>query len=193
MYIKLKYKNNYEYLNLSMMSLNETVDNVENNQLTKSIMVKSPMEHKIYDTDYKSVFLAGSIEMGAAVDWQTALAKELENEKIVFFNPRRDDWDSSWEQTIENDKFKEQVLWELNHLKNADIIVMYFDPNTKSPVSMAELGLFINNPNLIVCCPKGFWRKGNVDIICQEYSVKTVDSFSELSQSIKSILHPINS
>lgn len=48
----------------------------------------------------RSLFLAGSIEMGVAVDWQTSLTKFLERPENrmgcdFVFNPRRDDWDSS--------------------------------------------------------------------------------------------------
>ena len=42
-----------------------------------------------------TVFLAGSIEMGAAWDWQKYVEKKLKKENITLFNPRRDDWDSS--------------------------------------------------------------------------------------------------
>ena len=40
------------------------------------------------------VFLAGSIEMGAAEDWQTRLVASLDG--VVALNPRRAAWDSSW-------------------------------------------------------------------------------------------------
>jgi hypothetical protein len=55
-----------------------------------------------------------------------------------------------------------------------------FDPNTKSPVSLLELGLHAKERKLIVYCPEGFWRKGNVDIVCEAYKVKQVKTFEEL-------------
>ncbi len=85
----------------------------------------------------KKIFLAGSIEMGKAENWQEKIVNTF-NKSYLFFNPRRDDWDSSWEQKIENVQFNEQVTWELNALDSSDIIVMYFDPNTKSPISLLE-------------------------------------------------------
>jgi hypothetical protein len=54
---------------------------------------------------------------------------------------------------------------------------MYFDPNTKSPISLLELGLFAQSKKLIVCCPRGFWRKGNVDITCDRYGIPFFDDF----------------
>lgn len=56
---------------------------------------------------------------------------------------------------------------------------MYFDPKTKSPISLLELGLFARTGKLIVVCPKGFWRKGNVDIVCKRYEVKQVETIEE--------------
>lgn len=127
-----------------------------------------------------SVFLAGSIEMGTAENWQMLLESSLADLDILIFNPRRDDWNNSWEQTIDNIQFREQVEWELQRLEEATAIAMYFSPNTKSPISLLELGLFSKSSKMIVCCPQGFWRKGNVDIVCQRYGVDRVDSLEEL-------------
>jgi len=49
---------------------------------------------------------------------------------------------------------------------------MHFSPETKSPISLLELGLYANSDKLIVSCPAGYWRKGNVDIICERYGIK---------------------
>ena len=57
----------------------------------------------------KKVFLAGSIEMGAAEDWQRLAEETLADCEVTIFNPRRDDWDSSWEQRIHNPEFNHQV------------------------------------------------------------------------------------
>jgi hypothetical protein len=147
------------------------------------IEIKSP---NVYDLNlpWKKIFLAGSIEMGVADDWQRVITDRLSNKDCVFFNPRRKHWDSTWEQSINNPQFKEQVEWELKHLEDSDVIVMYFDPNTKSPVSLLELGLFASSGKLIVYCPNGFWRKGNVDIVCKKYNITTVDSLEELIEKL---------
>lgn len=134
------------------------------------------------DFNLPSIFLAGSIEMGVAENWQDKIADALKYELVILFNPRRDDWDASWEQSIKNPNFVEQVEWELDMLNAADWIVMYFDPNTKSPISLLELGLHAKSGKLIVCCPDGFWRKGNVEVICQRYQIPVyndLDSFIE--------------
>jgi hypothetical protein len=134
-----------------------------------------------------SIFLAGSIEMGVAEDWQSKIEEELKDYNITIYNPRRDSWDSSWEQSIHNPQFREQVEWELDHLDKADIIVMYFDENTKSPISLLELGLYASSGKMILYCPEGFWRKGNVDIVANRYDVKQVSSFNELLIAVRGL------
>lgn len=122
----------------------------------------------------RMLFLAGSIEMGAAEKWQDRVVEELKDSDWVVLNPRRDDWDSSWEQTIANDKFREQVEWELECLEKADKILVVFDPNTKSPITLLELGFlagYRDPSKVIVVCPEGFWRKGNVDVVCARYNI----------------------
>lgn len=137
-------------------------------------VVVSKPPHRVEITDRTvRVFLAGSIEMGKAVDWQTKITEEIREKfgntgvDVVICNPRRDDWDSSWTQSIENPKFKEQVDWELDHLLSADVVAMYFDENTKSPITLMELGMVCGyGESVVVYSPDGFWRKGNVDIVC---------------------------
>lgn len=131
------------------------------------------------------VFLAGSIEMGIAVHWQKQIEEAFaEREDVLLYNPRREDWDSSWIQTIDNPQFKEQVSWELAAMEAADLIIMYFAPGTQSPVTLLELGLHARSGKLVVCCPEGFWRKGNIDIVCQRYDVARADTLEQLIEFI---------
>jgi hypothetical protein len=148
-----------------------------------AIEIQAPNEIPNVKTNTK-IFLGGSIEMGKAIDWQKDLIERLRDEPITFLNPRRSDWDSSWTQEITNPQFREQVEWELNGLEVADIIVMVFDPNTKSPISLLELGLHASSEKMVVICPEGFWRKGNVDIVCEKYNIKQVNDIYELVEYI---------
>jgi hypothetical protein len=137
------------------------------------------------------MFLGGSIEMGTAKDWQKKVNLAFkDNDDVVLLNPRRDHWDSSWKQSKHNKKFREQVEWELYALERSNIILMYFDPKTKSPVSLLELGLFAhdfgkNTPIMHVVCPTGFWRKGNVDIVCERYSIPQFTSLKSATDHLK--------
>lgn len=125
-----------------------------------------------------SVFLAGSIEIGVAIDWQKEVTEALQDIDVDIYNPRRLDWDSSWEQKMSNPNFYGQVTWELDQLERSDIIFMYFDPNTKSPISLLELGMFVNTKRMVVVCPDGFWRKGNVEVVCDRADTMVWDSLA---------------
>lgn len=127
-----------------------------------------------------TVFLAGSIEMGKAVDWQQDFCDKLKKYDINVLNPRRSNWNSSWIQSIHNPEFKEQVDWELRCLSMADLILMYLQPDTLSPISMLELGLFADSGKMIVCCPNTFWRRGNIDIVCENRNIISCDNIDDL-------------
>jgi hypothetical protein len=143
------------------------------------MVIKPPI--KLINIKSPSIFLAGSIEMGTAENWQAKIEQSLPD-TLTILNPRRDNWDSSWTQIKSNPQFREQVEWELEGLERSDLVAMYFDPNTKSPISMLELGMF--SGKAVVCCPEGFWRKGNVDIFCERYDIPQDDTLEDLIQTI---------
>jgi hypothetical protein len=135
-----------------------------------------------------SIFLAGSIEMGKAEEWQQVVIRSMSDLDCTIYNPRRKDWDSTWEQSIDNEQFRTQVGWELNRLDNSAIAIFYFDPNTQSPVTLVEFGFAAGAKmpkTIAVCCPQGFWRKGNVDIICKRELITQCDSLESLIQWLR--------
>ncbi len=146
----------------------------------KAIEIQAP--HPLEDDGRTKVFLAGSIEMGRAEDWQKMCINVLKDYPIQFLNPRRDDWDSTWKQEIGDPQFNQQVTWELDSLEKSDFIILYFDKHTMSPISLLELGIHAccNPEKLLVLCPEGFWRKGNVDIVCERYGVRQFEDFDSL-------------
>lgn len=125
------------------------------------------------------VFLAGSIAMGEADDWQTRLTYELAHLEVFVLNPRRDDWDPTWRQSIDDPQFRTQVEWELTGLERATVIAMWFAPDTAAPITLLELGLHAQGGRLIVGCPDGFWRKGNVEVVCARHGVPLVATWDE--------------
>ena len=141
--------------------------------------IQAPNE---YDKDMFKVFLSGSIDMGKAVDWQKQVIEALDSDDIQILNPRREDWDSSWEQSLEDERFVEQVEWELNGLEDADLILVCFDPEGQAPITLMELGIHAKGKadKMIVCCPKGYFRKGNVDVMCRKYNIKQADTIEEM-------------
>jgi len=149
-----------------------------------AIVIKPPAPLE-FDEALPSVFLAGSIDLGAAEDWQSQFCRALEGERCVVLNPRREAWDSSWRQSIDDPNLREQVEWELEAQERATWIAMYFEPSSKAPITMLELGLFARTRKVIVCCPDGFWRKGNVDIVCARYGVDTAPTRETLLAEIR--------
>jgi hypothetical protein len=147
-------------------------------------VLKPPSPLALRD-DERSVFLAGSIEMGLAEPWQAAVEEALADLPIVILNPRRDEWDASWEQSIHSAPFREQVEWELDAQERASAIAMYFAPGTKAPITLLELGLFARSGRLMVCCPSGFWRRGNVEVVCDRYRVPLVSALPDLVSRIR--------
>ena len=57
---------------------------------------------------------------------------------------------------------------------------MFFQPGTRSPISLLELGLCARSKKIVVCCPGGFWRRGNVEMVCERFEVETTESLPEL-------------
>ena len=136
----------------------------------------------------RRIFLAGSIEMGLAEQWQERVVRAMSSvSDLVILNPRRDDWDSNWEQRADDPQFYEQVSWELDMLDAADIVVMYLAAGTKSPVSLLELGLCARSGKLKVCCPEGFWRRGNVEMVCRRYQIPLFATLDDLIADLESL------
>jgi hypothetical protein len=54
--------------------------------------------------------------------------------------------------------------------------------HTKSPISLLELSLFATSGKLHIIYEYPFWRKGNVDIVCNKYNIpmyKDLDEFKK--------------
>ena len=136
----------------------------------------------------KSIFIAGSIEMGLAEDWQKKTSDIFKDYNLTFLNPRRDNWDSTLTQEMMNKEFSYQVNWEMDNLDECDIIFMNILPDTKSPITLLELGLHADSKKIIVCCPNGFWRKGNVEIVCSRFNIPLYNNFEEAIEKLKLIL-----
>lgn len=157
--------------------------------------IYTPPEPIFRTKSYNKIFLAGSIEMGKAEMWQDRVIdmivkkeKEMEMNSVYYneyeiLNPRRKDWDSSWVQEFKNPQFFQQVTWELKALDEASAIIFYFSPETQSPITLMELGYIagrsLGKSRVVVCCPNGFWRKGNVDIMCNHRGIAMVDTLEE--------------
>lgn len=80
------------------------------------MVIKAPNNINQRDIHKPSMFLAGSIEMGQAENWQDIMTKYFEKDFNIF-NPRRDNWDSSWVQSFDNPDFFQQVSLGITRIR----------------------------------------------------------------------------
>lgn len=142
------------------------------------------------------VFLAGSIEQGQASLWQSRAIQRLLNERpdVLVANPRRENWNNQLAQGENNSEFVEQVNWELDHLAQADQVLFVFDPSTRSPVTLLELGLTLGRApkRVVVACPRAFWRSGNVWITARREGVPLFENMEDaLGEVIRRLPSPL--
>lgn len=133
----------------------------------------------------RSLFLSGSTDGATTADWRAVVSRSLDHLPIAIYNPLRPDWDSTWIPDISFTPFREQVEWELKMLESVDVIAVYFAPRSESPITLLELGLFVSSKKVVVACPKEFWRRGNVEIVCNRYGVKFVESLDDLVEEVE--------
>lgn len=103
-----------------------------------------------------AVFLAGTIT--GAGDWQNIATNWLlENTGLMVFNPRRKNFN------VEDDLDQEQIEWEFEHLKMAQVILFWFTKDTVAPIALFELGKYING-NIVVGCDVDYPRRKDLEI-----------------------------
>lgn len=135
------------------------------------------------DRSFTKVFLAGTIDMGNSRDWQMDLYNNFSQigGKYILFNPRQENWDASRPGEMDY-----QVKWELDHLEEADMVIMYILGTSKSPISLLEMGLHARSGKMVVICERDFYRYDNVRITCDYYDVplyEDLDTFLITLQS----------
>lgn len=129
----------------------------------------------------KKVFLAGTIDDGISRDWQSAstflMTKILSAAKddTTFYNPRR----RHWNPEASEEEIEKQIRWEIHKMDDSDIILMNFLPESKSPITLLELGHYVGKKKMIVACPKEFYRYTNVRVMCDIFGIELVHSEAE--------------
>jgi len=91
-----------------------------------------------------SVYLAGGIT--GCPNWQQQATEYLKDLPIALFNPRRKEW-----AIVEEEGIHEQISWEFEIMKNADVIIFYFPMETLCPIALYELGRY----NVLSMAPQG--------------------------------------
>ncbi|KAH7028140.1 uncharacterized protein B0I36DRAFT_328662 [Microdochium trichocladiopsis] len=166
---------------------------------TTSQFIPAPLRPSHIHHPTRSVFLAGSTSSslpGPSSDWRASLASSLANYQVTIFDPARPDWDASWRESADFAPWKEQVQWELDMQEAAAAVVVWFARDTKAPVSLLELGLVARQraagdgegarrSKAVVVCEEGFWKEGNVRMVCERFGVEVVDGVGELVGCLK--------
>lgn len=136
------------------------------------------------------LFLAGSIDNGSAEDWQIEVEKQIADLPVTVYNPRRDDWNPDLKQDISEPEFAHQVNWELDNIESADVLFFYFSPGGPAPITLMELGTAAHrSKKVIVCCPDGYWRKGNVQILCHRHGIMLFDKLDDAVFNLRYLLN----
>jgi len=148
--------------------------------------VKAPGQ---YDANAQySIFLAGAIDQGKAEDWQAKVARALDEFDVLILNPRRDDWDDSWEQSIDNPEFVKQVTWELDAQEAADMVIFVFTKDSKAPITFLEFGLYGPDKDSLVCAEEGFYRTGNLDVVAKRFNIPIYHNLDEMIADLKIVI-----
>lgn len=130
--------------------------------------------------------MAGSIDEGRSRPWQDGLAAMLADLPGTLCSPRRYDWDASWDTSENSAVFAEQVAWELRGIERADIVLVHFEPGSLSPVSLLELGLLLGRgASVVISCPPGFARRGNVVLTARHLGLPVHDSLGEAAAELR--------
>jgi hypothetical protein len=132
-----------------------------------------------------SVFLAGTIT-GAKIDWQKQITESLKDFDIIVFNPRRD------KKPEGQEGIREQIEWEFEFLRFADLVSFWFSSETVAPITLFELGKqSVFDKSLVVGVDPRYPRRFDVEeqMRLQRPDVRIVYSLRDLSDKISEILN----
>jgi hypothetical protein len=136
-----------------------------------------------------TVFLAGSIDEGRAEKWQDEAITALSHLPVTILNPRRDNWNADLRQDIDEPVFTAQVDWELDGIEAADFVLFHFSPAGPAPITLLELGKATAlRKRIAVSCPEGYWRRGNVQVVCRRAGVRVHGSLAEALEELVAML-----
>jgi hypothetical protein len=149
-----------------------------------AIIIEAPNEvYSLKNHENIKLFLAGGIT--DCPDWQSTIINNLIDEpNLTIYNPRRADFPINDPNASE-----EQITWEYNHLKEADMIIYWFSKGSINPIVLYELGKWgtsIDKP-IYIGIDKDYTRSVDVEIQTKLANphTKIVYSLDELSEIVK--------
>ena len=119
--------------------------------------IESP--HKYENKPGKaSVFLAGGIT--GCPDWQQEVTVFFQPTNIVILNPRRKHFPINTP-----DAASEQINWEFEHLRKADVILFWFPKESICPIALYELGAWTRTEkHIFIGMHPGYERRQDIEI-----------------------------
>lgn len=151
-----------------------------NNEVNSTFSVVTPPS-LFFPTAGAKIFLAGSINMGNAPDWQGEVIKYVKDTwtdcDVTIYNPRR-----TAAGTFTPEMEEEQVAWEVCMLQNVDYILMHLAAEGGvSPISLLELGLYMRDKKLYLSMEDDYARKYVTSIHYALSGANTMSEFPNLS------------
>lgn len=139
----------------------------------------------IWDGDGIGIFMGGGIS--GCPDWQKEmrllLSDSLVTKNEVLLNPRRANFPMN-----DPNASDEQIRWEYNNIKRADIVFFWFPCETLCPITLFELGIFCHSKRkVLVGCHPNYKRRIDIEIQMSLYrpDVKVVYSLVDLAEAVK--------
>jgi hypothetical protein len=144
------------------------------------IYVECP--NKVKETKL-SLFLAGGIHNCRA--WQKDIISILHPLDIILYNPRREKFD------ISNPKMtEEQITWEEEMIRKADVVSFYFCKETECPITLYEMGncVMMDKP-ILIGMDRDYSRRKDVEIQIKlkRPEIQIVYGVTNLADSIKKL------
>ena len=139
---------------------------------------------EIYEKDEESsIYLAGGITN--CPDWQQEILKLVENSNYIILNPRRKNFPKD-----DTNAAIDQIFWEYEHLRKADIILFWFPKETIGPIALYELGAWsMTRKKIVVGIHSEYTRRVDVEIQTKlaRPDVEVVYSLMELKTKLSFI------
>lgn len=131
-----------------------------------------------------SLFLGGGITN--CVNWQNLVIESLKDTDLVLLNPRRKNFPMG-----DPEATPKQIVWEYEHMKLATMIMFWFSPETLCPITLFELGKWIEkDKQLFVGCDPAYQRMQDVIVQCSlsRPTLKVHTSLESIVAAIKNSL-----
>ena len=133
-------------------------------------------KRKLDNTKQKFIFLAGSID-NSKNNWRNYQMKKFKY--YSYFDPTNYNFSS-----LNNQEMINHINWEFTAMEKADIILLNLLPNSLSPISLVELGLYVSSKKIIIVCPKEFYKSTYVYALCKKYNSIIFEKLEEVTEEI---------